>query len=269
MISIAVNTVAASHHISRFFLRPFCSRLRHRRLRSPLSRNDQDSTLSSPPLSLPQMSVTSELRRRVRADPSQPRFEPCLPRSAEKPPSGPEWIHEIKHDGFRLMSYRDASGVRLITRNGRDFSDRFPTIRLAAAALPVQSCIIDGEVIACDDDGVAVFELIRNYRTVAWAVHCAFDLLEINGEDLRKLPIEVRKQTLATLLHGSCRNIVFNQHFDGDGAIIYKHACALGCEGIVSKQLGSPYQAGRSAHWLKIKNPAAPAVKGETEEDWS
>ena len=215
------------------------------------------------------MSVTSELRRRVRAEKSHPRFEPCLPRPAEKPPSGPEWIHEIKHDGFRLMAHRDPSDVRLITRNGRDFSERFPSIRLAAAALPVQSCIIDGEVIACDEQGLAVFELIRNYRTVAWAVHCAFDLLELNGEDLRQQPIEVRKQTLAKLLHGSHRNIVFNQHFDGDGAIIFKHACKLGCEGIVSKRLGSPYRAGRSAHWLKIKNPAAPAVKREAEEDWS
>ncbi|MGC1354360.1 MAG: DNA ligase [Xanthobacteraceae bacterium] len=190
-----------------------------------------------------------------------------MPRPAEKPPSGPEWIHEIKHDGFRLMSYRDASGVRLITRNGRDFSDRFPSIRLAAAALTVQSCIIDGEVIACDDNGFAIFELIRTHRTVAWAVHCAFDLLELNGEDLRQQPIEVRKQILAKLLHGCHRNIVFNLHFDGDGAIIYKHACGLGCEGIVSKRLGSPYQAGRSAYWLKIKNPAAPAGKREAEEE--
>jgi bifunctional non-homologous end joining protein LigD len=215
------------------------------------------------------MSVMSELRRRVRAERSVPRYEPCLPRPAEKPPSGPEWIHEIKHDGFRLITHRDASGVRLITRNGRDFSDRFPSVRLAAAALPVQSCIIDGEVIACDDNGLAVFELIRNYRTVAWAVHCAFDLLELNGADLREQPIELRKQTLARLLHGAHRNIVFNQHFDGDGAIIYKHACALGCEGIVSKRLGSPYRAGRSSHWIKVKNPAAPAVKREAEEDWS
>jgi bifunctional non-homologous end joining protein LigD len=140
---------------------------------------------------------------------------------------------------------------------------------LAAAALPVQSCIIDGEVIACDDDGLAVFELIRNYRTVAWAVHCAFDLLELNGEDLRQQPIEVRKQILAKLLHGSHRDIVFNQHFDGDGAIIYKHACALGCEGIVSKRLGSTYRSSRVNDWLKIKNPAAPAVKRDAEEDWS
>jgi bifunctional non-homologous end joining protein LigD len=209
----------------------------------------------------------SELRRHVRAERSVPRYEPCLPRPAEKPPTGPEWIHEIKHDGFRLITHREASGVRLITRNGRDFSDRFPSIRLAAAALPVQSCIIDGEVIACDENGLAVFELIGNYRTVAWAVHCAFDLLEVNGEDLRELPIEVRKQTLAKLLYGAHRNIVFNQHFDGDGATIFKHACKLGCEGIVSKRLGSPYCAGRSAHWLKIKNRAAAVTRAE--EDWS
>jgi bifunctional non-homologous end joining protein LigD len=206
------------------------------------------------------MSVQRELRHRLNGGHFQIHLELCLPRPAEKPPSGPEWIHEIKHDGFRLIAHREAAGVRLITRNGRDFSDRFPSIRSAAAALPVQSCIIDGEVIACDDNGLAVFELIRNYRTVAWAVHCAFDLLELNGEDLREQPIEVRKQTLAELLYGAYRNIVFNQHFEGDGAIIFKHACKLGCEGIVSKRLGSPYRAGRSAHWLEIKNPGAPAM---------
>jgi ATP dependent DNA ligase domain len=112
---------------------------------------------------------TAELRHRLNGGHCQIHFELCLPRPAEKPPSGPEWIHEIKHDGFRLIAHREASDVWLITRNGRDFSDRFPSIRLAAAALPVQSCIIDAEVIACDDNGLAVFELIRNYRPVAWA----------------------------------------------------------------------------------------------------
>jgi bifunctional non-homologous end joining protein LigD len=100
-------------------------------------------------------------------------------------------------------------------------------------------------------------------------VHCAFDLLELNGEDLCAQPIEVRKQTLAKLPYDAHRNIAFNQHFEGDGAIIYRHACALGCEGVVSKRLGSPYRSGRSPHWLKVKNPAAPAVKREAEEDWS
>ena len=100
-------------------------------------------------------------------------------------------------------------------------------------------------------------------------MHCAFDLLELDGEDLRRQPIEDRKRRLVTLLRGAHSTIVINEHFEGDGEIIFKHACKLGCEGIVSKRLGSPYKSGRSAHWLKVKNPAAPAVRREAEEDWS
>jgi hypothetical protein len=164
-------------------------------------------------------------------------------------------------------SPRDAAGVRLITRKGNDFTYRFPFIALAVGKLPVRSCLIDGEAIMCDDNGLAVFELIRRQRTSATAVHCAFDLLELDGEDLRRLPIERRKGRLAKLLRGAPSMIVANQHYEGDGAIIYKHACKLGCEGIVSKRLGSPYRSGRSAHWLKVKNPNAPPVTRKAEED--
>ena len=215
------------------------------------------------------MSVTPELRRRVRANQSQPRFDPCLPRSAERPPAGPGWIHEIKHDGFRILAHRRGRSVRLITRNGHDLGDRFPVAAEAIEALPVRSCVIDGEAIVCDDNGLAVFDLIRGHGTNAGAVLCAFDLLEVNGEDVRREPIEDRKRRLAGLLRLPHDGIALNEHFGGDGAVIYKHACALRCEGIVSKRLGSPYRAGRSAHWLKIKNPAAAAVRRLEEEDWN
>jgi bifunctional non-homologous end joining protein LigD len=99
-------------------------------------------------------------------------------------------------------------------------------------------------------------------------VHCAFDLLELDGKDLRREPIEKRKELLAELLAGSQVSLVFNECFEEDGATVYREACKLGCEGIVSKRLGSSYRSGRSLRWLKIKNPAAPAVKREAEEDW-
>ena len=86
---------------------------------------------------------------------------PCLPSPAERPPSGPGWIHEIKHDGFRMMVRRDAAGVRLLTRNGHDWADRFPLIAEAAGALGVRSCMIDGEAVACDEDGMPVFDRLR------------------------------------------------------------------------------------------------------------
>jgi bifunctional non-homologous end joining protein LigD len=113
-----------------------------------------------------------------------------------------------------------------------------------------------------------ILTLIRSYRTLASAMLCAFDLLELDGEDLRPEPIEERKALLAKLLRGSHSSIAFNEHFEEDGAIVFREACKLGCEGIVSKRLGSPYRSGRSPNWVKVKNPKAPAVKREAEEDW-
>jgi bifunctional non-homologous end joining protein LigD len=195
-------------------------------------------------------------------------IEPCLPSPAKAPPSGPGWLHEIKHDGFRIMARRDSAGVRLITRAGNDFSSRFPFTAMAVSKLPVRSCLIDGEAIVCDESRLAVFDLIRGHGSKASAVLCAFDLLELNGKDLRREPIEERKRLLAKLLKGSHLSIVLNEYFEEDGAAVYRAACQLGCEGIVSKRLGSTYRSGRSPVWVKVKNPNAPAVKREAEEDW-
>ena len=118
-----------------------------------------------------------------------PRFgdNRAVPALASKgAPSGPGWLHEIKHDGFRILARRDSTGVRLITRAGNDFSSRFPFIAMAVGKLPVRSCLIDGEAIVCDENGLAIFELVRRHGALASAVHCAFDLLELDGEDLRR-----------------------------------------------------------------------------------
>jgi bifunctional non-homologous end joining protein LigD len=205
---------------------------------------------------------------RLRTRPRLGFIEPCLPSPAKAPPSGPNWIHEIKHDGFRIMARRDSTGVRLITRHGNDFTRRFPLAVAAISALPAHSFLIDGEVIVTNGDGLAVFELVRRMRHGDRAVLCAFDLIELDGDDLRRSPIEQRKCKLAKLVRGPHPGIVLNEYYEGDGAIVFKHACKLGCEGIVSKRLGSTYRSGRSPNWLKVKNPAAPAVKREAEEDW-
>jgi bifunctional non-homologous end joining protein LigD len=206
------------------------------------------------------------LRERTR--PGLGIIEPCLPSPAKAPPSGPGWLHEIKHDGFRILARRDSAGVRLITRAGNDFSSRFPFIAKAVGKLPVRSCLIDGEAIVCDQNGLADFELIRRHGTIGSAVLCAFDLLELEGRDLRREPIEKRKALLAKLLKGSHSSIALDEHFEEDGSAVFRAACQLGCEGIVSKRLGSMYRRGRSPHWVKVKNPKAPAVKREAEEDW-
>jgi bifunctional non-homologous end joining protein LigD len=206
------------------------------------------------------------LRERTR--PGLGIIEPCLPSPAKAPPSGPDWLHEIKHDGFRIMARRDSAGVRLITRHGNDFTARFPLAVEAVSALSARSFLLDGEAIVTNERGLAVFDLIRHQRHGDDAVLIAFDLIELDGEDLRRTPIELRKRILAKLVRRPHAGIVLNEVFEGDGDILFAHACKLGCEGIVSKRLGSPYRSGRSKHWIKVKNPAAPAVKREAEEDW-
>jgi bifunctional non-homologous end joining protein LigD len=196
-------------------------------------------------------------------------IEPCLPSPTERPPPGPGWVHEIKHDGFRLMVRRDSAGVRLITRNGHDWSDRFPLIAQAAGALRARSFLLDGEAVACDRDGLPSFDRLRYRRGDGTVFLFAFDLLELNGDDLRREPLEVRKATLASVLAKAGSGLRLNEHLEhGDGELVFRHACRLGQEGIVSKRLGSRYTSGRSPNWLKMKNPDAPAVKREAEEDW-
>ena len=130
------------------------------------------------------------------------------------------------------------------------------------------SCIIDGEAVACDDNGVASFDLIRHDRANERSFLYAFDLIELNGDDLRRDPLEVRKATLASIVAKASPGIRFNEHIEGDGPTVFAHACKMGLEGIVSKWKNSAYGCGRSPDWLKMKNAAAPAVKREAEKDW-
>ena len=136
-----------------------------------------------------------------------------------RPVAASDSVTEVQHDGFRILAHRRGRSVRLVTRNGHDLADRFPLIAEAIEALPVRSCVIDGEVIVCDDGGLAVFDLIRSHRSNAVAVLCAFDLLEVNGEDIRREPIEDRKRRLAGLLRLPHEGIAVNEHFGGDGAV--------------------------------------------------
>jgi ATP-dependent DNA ligase len=126
--------------------------------------------------------------------------EPCLPSPAAKPPAGTGWLHEIKHDGFRMLVRREAAGVRLFTRNGHDWTGRFPLIARGALSLKAASCLIDGEAVACDDNGLAVFDRLRYRRDDRRVFLYAFDLIELDGDDLRREPIERRKVLLIRLL---------------------------------------------------------------------
>jgi bifunctional non-homologous end joining protein LigD len=194
---------------------------------------------------------------------------PCLPTSAPQPPSGAIWLHEIKHDGFRVIARKNDKRVKLYSRPGNDLTYRFPLIVEALAKLRSRSCIIDGEAVACSEDGIACFDHIRYRRHDGRVFLYAFDLIELDGEDMRRDPLAVRKATLASLLRRAAPGLRFNEHLDEeDGPLVFAHACKMGLEGIVSKRKDSPYRSGRSPHWIKSKNPTAPAVKREAEEDW-
>jgi len=124
-------------------------------------------------------------------------------------------------------------------------------------------------VVCCDGRGVTVFHVLRRRRNKPQAFLYAFDLLQLDGADMRREPIEVRKATLASILRKSRHGVRLNEHLEyPEGDVVFRHACKMGLEGIVSKRLGSRYRSGRSPDWLKFKNPNAPAVRREAEEDW-
>jgi ATP-dependent DNA ligase len=178
------------------------------------------------------------------------------------------WIHEIKHDGFRLLVRREGSRVRCFTRGGFDWAERFPAIVAAASRIRAESFLIDGEAIVCGPDGRADFDALRSRRRDRDAVLFAFDLLELKGEDWRSRQLAERKKRLASLLARSSGAIQLTEHLDDDGELVFAHACRMGLEGIVSKRIDAPYRSGPCKTWLKSKNPASEAVRREREEDW-
>jgi ATP-dependent DNA ligase len=186
---------------------------------------------------------------------------PCIPSLAVNPPAGPDWVHGIKHDGYRLIVRRDGPAVRLFTRRGYDWTDRYPAIASAAAKLRARSFTLDGEAVVCGPDGVAVFGALHRRHKATDAILYAFDLLELDGHDFRPLSLGKRKERLARLLAREPLGIAFNDHTDDEGAAVFRHACALGLEGIVSKRLTAPYRSGPSRDWLKVKNPDSPAMR--------
>jgi bifunctional non-homologous end joining protein LigD len=162
--------------------------------------------------------------------------------------------------------------VRVFSRNARDWTDRVPLIVEAMRALPVTSATIDGEGVVVDERGVTDFERLCTALDERGGSRAAFlygfDLLELGGEDLRTQPWKIRRATLTRLLRKASPGIRLSEHLDGDGETIFRHACALGAEGIVAKRRDRPYRSGRCADWVKIKNPDSPAVKRIAEIEW-
>src|SRR3954453_8120147 len=185
---------------------------------------------------------------------------PCQPALADRPPAGRGWLHEIKFDGYRVIARKDGEQVRLWARTTSDYSKAFTRIRDAVAARPLESAVLDGEAIVLRPDNTSDFEALRSRHGQAEAILVAYDMMEADGQDLRPEPLEERRKRLAKLLSRSNKalrdGIQMSEAITGDGAAIFRHACAMDLEGIVSKRIGSRYVSGRTRAWLKIKNPA-------------
>ena len=188
-------------------------------------------------------------------------FAPCLPTRGTAVPAGPDWIHEIKHDGYRITVHREGKRVRLFTRNGHDWTDRYPLIVEAAHRIRIGSFVLDGEAVLLGDDGRSDFDGLHNRQHNDEVQFYAFDVLMSDGDDLRKLSLSMRKASLARLLARRINGIFVSDFERGEiGPDLFRHACLMGLEGLVSKRNDRAYRAGVSPNWVKIKNPDHPAM---------
>jgi bifunctional non-homologous end joining protein LigD len=184
------------------------------------------------------------------------RYDPQKALLVAKPPAGDRWIHELKLDGFRMGVLIGGRGkVRIISRRGTDYTNDYPEIVAAAKKLHVRSALLDGEVVVLDDAGISSFQRLQQLGSSRKGLtYFVFDLLELDGEDLKHLPLVARKARLKKLVGTRAGVIRYTEHFDVPGAEVFAKACALGAEGIISKLRDAPYRAGaRSADWQKIK----------------
>jgi bifunctional non-homologous end joining protein LigD len=181
---------------------------------------------------------------------------PCLPIVDDRIPTGSQWVHEIKWEGYRIIASRGAGRVRLWSRNANDWSASFPQIVAALDQLPVESVTLDGEAVWLREDGRPDFNRLRTRHGCADACLIAFDLLELNGEDLRGLPLSDRRLLLKSILQDRPEALWYSSEFEGrDGPALFRYACEAGTEGIVSKRRDMPYKSGRFEWWRKIKCP--------------
>jgi bifunctional non-homologous end joining protein LigD len=178
---------------------------------------------------------------------------PCEPTLTSKPPTGEGWIHEIKHDGWRIIALHHGGRLNLWSRKAREWSDSLTSIATALRELG-RDVVLDGEAVTTANPGFPDFIALRSLRGRRLAHLLVFDILSLEGRDLRHRPLMERRAILAKLLADAPTALHLAEHLDGDGAVIFDHACRLGFEGIVSKVKDSPYRSGRSTTWLRTKN---------------
>jgi len=231
-----------------------------------------NSTRSSKPKKLPQTRVRAAELRPIRkiangndgdlhAAPKAalPAFvTPCLASLADKAPDSGNWVHEIKFDGYRVQARLELGKVKLLTRKGLDWTKKFPTVAAAVAKLPARTALIDGELVAEGPDGISSFSLLQQDLKASRhdrIVYYAFDLLHLDGADLKPLPLVARKDALAALVNGQSgrTTLRFSESLTEPGTVLLRHACKMGLEGIVSKLADAPYRSGRGRDWIKTK----------------
>ncbi|TIN92372.1 MAG: ATP-dependent DNA ligase, partial [Mesorhizobium sp.] len=183
-------------------------------------------------------------------------IHPMEPELVDTPPQGDDWLHEIKFDGYRTQVIKDEDGIRLITKNGYDWTGRYIQLAGEAAAIEAEDFIIDGEAITINEAGLSDFHALqsavtsRNPSRDVYLV--AFDLLHLNGHDLRDMPAEDRREILQELVPTGDR-IQFSEAMPGTGDAVYHLVDRAGLEGMVSKRKDSPYRSGPTMNWRKIK----------------
>jgi bifunctional non-homologous end joining protein LigD len=215
-------------------------------------RNDKAPAESKP-------AEASDFKQELKNVPKEklPEFiHPQLASQAEGPPKDKGWLHELKLDGYRIQARKDGSEVQLLTRTGLDWTHRMKAIAAAVARLPAETFIADGEVVVLADDGTTSFADLQaafQEATKKPLTYFAFDLLHLNGHNLRGLPLTERKSLLAELLANGSEVVQLSEHLETGGESIFHKACELGAEGIVSKRADSKYSSGRGAGWLKLK----------------
>ena len=202
--------------------------------------------------------VARPLGGRRRAEPTAlpDWIKPHLTKLVDQPPEGPEWLHELKFDGYRMHARLDRGAVRLLTRTGLDWTPKYPAIATAVASLPARQAYLDGELCGVRPDGSTSFSLIQNASNTGTAealVFFLFDLLHLDGEAIAPMPLTERKERLRDLLSRAGSPLHFSDHQIGRGQAFYDRACALKVEGIVSKRVDAPYAPGNRGLWLKVK----------------
>lgn len=189
-------------------------------------------------------------------------IEPCLATLRDAAPAGREWIHEVKFDGYRVQAHLIRSSTVIYTRRGHDWTDRFQSIATAISKLRAKDAILDGEIIVPDERGASDFQRLQEdlaRKRLDRFVYFVFDLLRLNGSDLRVLPLLERKELLADLLKKAPKSLRYSDHFVVEGPEMFQKACEMKLEGIISKRADSPYRSGRTENWIKTK-----CVKSDT-----